>query len=148
MYRDAFFIKLRQHSNKRYLCYSCQACRQERDIAFSFKKFCRTAFVFRKNVRDNNNASAKSYVRQYRATFGKTPGVWGSFTYDSARILFAAIGRAKSYSFAAVERQLRATKRYRGATGAITIDRKTGYRATVPVSILRVDNRKRFVIAK
>jgi ABC-type branched-subunit amino acid transport system substrate-binding protein len=92
--------------------------------------------------------SAKSYVRQYRATFGKTPGVWGSFTYDSARILFAAIGRAKSYSFAAVERQLRATKRYRGATGAITIDPKTGYRATVPVSILRVDNRKRFVIAK
>ena len=92
--------------------------------------------------------SAKTYVRQYGATFSKTPGVWGSFTYDSARILFAAIDRAKSYGFAAVERQLRATKSYRGATGTITIDPKTGYRTNVPVSILQVDNRKQFVIAK
>jgi branched-chain amino acid transport system substrate-binding protein len=91
--------------------------------------------------------TARSYVRKYRATFRRTPGVWGSFTYDSAKILFAAINRAKSYRFSAVERALRATQGYRGATGMITIDRKTGYRATVPVSILRVDNRKRFVIA-
>src|SRR5207247_1175619 len=82
--------------------------------------------------------SAKTYVRQYRATFRKTPGVWGSFTYDSARILFAAIDRAKSYGFAAVERQLRATKGYRGATGTIRINRKTGYRTNVPVRIVRV----------
>jgi branched-chain amino acid transport system substrate-binding protein len=92
--------------------------------------------------------SAKTYVRQYRATFHQIPSVWGSFTYDSARILFAAIDRAKSYGFAAVERRLRATHGYRGATGEITIDPKTGYRTTVPVSILRVDNRRRFVIAK
>jgi branched-chain amino acid transport system substrate-binding protein len=96
----------------------------------------------------NEMPSARAYVRQYRAAFGKKPGVWGSFTYDSARILFAAIDRAKSYGFAAVERRLRATKRYHGATGTITIDPKTGYRMKAPVSILRVDNRKRFVIAK
>src|SRR5215203_3169004 len=83
-------------------------------------------------------ASARSYVRQYKVTFGKKPGVWGSFTYDSARILFAAIDRAKSYGFAAVERALRATRGFRGATGSITIDPKTGYRTNVPVSILRV----------
>jgi branched-chain amino acid transport system substrate-binding protein len=92
--------------------------------------------------------SARTYVRQYRGAFGKTPGVWGSFTYDSARVLFASINRAKSYGFAAVERRLRATKGYRGATGTISIDPKTGYRTNVPVSILRVDNRKKFVIAK
>lgn len=91
--------------------------------------------------------SAARYVREYRAAFRKKPGVWGSFTYDSARILFAAINRAKSYEFTAVERQLRRTRGYRGATGTITLDRKTGYRKRVPVSILRVDNRKRFVIA-
>src|SRR5436305_887365 len=51
-------------------------------------------------------ASARNYVREYRALFRKTPGVWGSFTYDSARILFDAIGRAKSSAFAAVEREL------------------------------------------
>jgi ABC-type branched-subunit amino acid transport system substrate-binding protein len=92
--------------------------------------------------------SAKTYVRQYRARFGKKPGVWGSFTYDSARILFAAIDRAKSYDFAAVEGQLRRTESYRGATGTITIDPNTGYRLNVPVSILRVNAQKRFVIVK
>ena len=92
--------------------------------------------------------SARRYVRQYRAAFRKNPSVWGSFTYDSARILFAAINRAKSHDFAAVERTLRSTKGYRGATGTISIDRTTGYRAKVPVSILRINSRKRFVIAK
>jgi ABC-type branched-subunit amino acid transport system substrate-binding protein len=92
--------------------------------------------------------SARAYVRQYRAMFGRTPGVWGSFTYDSAKILFATIDRAKSYDFEAVGRELRQTKAYRGATGTITIDRTTGYRTSVPVSILRVDSRKRFVIAR
>jgi branched-chain amino acid transport system substrate-binding protein len=92
--------------------------------------------------------SARTYARQYRAAFGKKPGVWGSFTYDSARILFRAIDRAKSFGVGTVERALRRTKGFRGATGAITIDPKTGYRKAVPVSILRVDNQKRFVLAK
>jgi hypothetical protein len=73
--------------------------------------------------------SAKTYVREYRAKFGRKPGVWGSFTSDSARILFAAINRAKSYGFAAVERELRRTTGYRGAMGTITINAKTGYRS-------------------
>jgi branched-chain amino acid transport system substrate-binding protein len=92
--------------------------------------------------------SARSYVRRYRALFSKTPGVWGSFTYDSSGILFRAIDRAKSYAVGAVERKLRRTKGYHGATGAITINARTGYRTNVPVSILRVDSRKRFVIAR
>jgi branched-chain amino acid transport system substrate-binding protein len=92
--------------------------------------------------------SARKYVRQYRGRYGGNPGVWGSFTYDSGWILFAAINRAKSYDFTAVERALRRTRGHRGATGTITIDPRTGYRTTVPVSILRVDARKRFVIVK
>jgi branched-chain amino acid transport system substrate-binding protein len=92
--------------------------------------------------------SARTYVRQYRRMFHKQPGVWGTFTYDSAWILFAAINRAKSYALVAVERQLRHTKGFRGATGAITINSNNGYRTNVPLSILRVNNHKRFVIAK
>jgi ABC-type branched-subunit amino acid transport system substrate-binding protein len=92
--------------------------------------------------------SARTYVRQYRQMFHKQPGVWGSFTYDSARLLFAAINGAKSYALGGVERQLRRMKNFHGATGAITIDPHNGYRTAVPVSILRVDDQKRFVIAK
>jgi branched-chain amino acid transport system substrate-binding protein len=92
--------------------------------------------------------SARTYVRQFRTMFGSRPGVWGSFTYDSARILFAAIDKAKTDAFAAVERALRTTRGFRGATGTITINPRTGYRVTVPVSILRVDSQHRFVIAR
>lgn len=92
--------------------------------------------------------SARKYVGRYRAAFGKKPSVWGSFTYDSARILFRAINRAKSVDVAKVERALRRTKGFHGATGTIAINAKTGYRKTVPVSILRVDKRKRFVPTK
>jgi branched-chain amino acid transport system substrate-binding protein len=92
--------------------------------------------------------SAKTYVRQYRAMFHTTPSVWGSFTYDSAQVLFRAIDRARSIDFAKVERALRRTKGAQGATGTITIAPRTGYRSNVPVSILRVNSKKRFVIAK
>jgi branched-chain amino acid transport system substrate-binding protein len=91
--------------------------------------------------------SARTYVRRYTQTFHRQPGVWGSFTYDSARILFAAINRGKSYAPGAVERQLRRTKGLRGATGTITINPNNGYRTNVPVSILRVNDHKSFVIA-
>jgi ABC-type branched-subunit amino acid transport system substrate-binding protein len=91
--------------------------------------------------------TARAYVQQYRRAFGKTPGVWGTFTYDSAKLLFAAINRAKSYGFFAVEQQLRHTKAFPGATGSITIDSSRGVRTNVPVSILRVSPAKRFVIA-
>jgi branched-chain amino acid transport system substrate-binding protein len=92
--------------------------------------------------------SASTYVRQYRTMFSKNPGVWGSFTYDSARVLFRAINAAQSLNLAAVERQLRQTKGFRGATGPIAINSKNGYRKDVPVFTLRVNQRKEFVIAK
>jgi hypothetical protein len=43
---------------------------------------------------------------------------------------------------------LRRTKGIHGATGTIAINSKTGYRKIVPVSILRVNKHKRFVLAK
>jgi branched-chain amino acid transport system substrate-binding protein len=92
--------------------------------------------------------SARRYVRRYRRMFHKQPSVWGTFTYDSARILFAAIDNAKSYSLGAVERRLRHTKDFHGETGPITINLKNGYRTNVPLSILRVNNHKQFVLAK
>jgi branched-chain amino acid transport system substrate-binding protein len=92
--------------------------------------------------------SARTYVRQYRRTFHIQPSVWGTFTYDSARILFAAINSAKSCSLGAVEYRLRHTKDFRGETGPITINPKNGYRTNVPLSILRVNKHKQFVIAE
>ena len=73
--------------------------------------------------------SAKRFVRRYRKVFKREPGVWGVFTYDSARILFRAIEKAGGTGFARVQKRLKHTKGYRGQTGTTTIDPATGYRA-------------------
>jgi branched-chain amino acid transport system substrate-binding protein len=92
--------------------------------------------------------SAKKFVRHYRRVFKRKPGVWGVFTYDSAKILFAAIERAGGTGFARLQKRLKHTKRYRGQTGTTTIDPATGYRVKLPfLNILSVDATKNFVIA-
>ena len=90
--------------------------------------------------------TARDYVREYRAAFGIEPSTWGSFTYDSARILFAAMRRAGTTAYRPVMRELKATRAFRGATGTITIDPRTGDRRQVAVKILQVDDAGQFTI--
>lgn len=89
--------------------------------------------------------TAKNYVKQYRATFNKNPGTWGTFTYDSANILFAAWKKAGTTTYAPVIRQLKKTTNFAGATGKITIDTQ-GNRPNVPVKVLRVNSLGTFVV--
>lgn len=89
--------------------------------------------------------TARNYVKAYTKAFpGKTPGTWGTFTYDSANILFAAWKRAGDpFSYGKVLAQLKKTRNFAGATGAITINRQ-GNRPNVPVSILSVSGQGKF----
>ena len=92
--------------------------------------------------------SAKRFVRRYRKAFKQEPGVWGVFTYDSARILFEAMEKSGGTGFARLQKRLKHTKGYRGQTGTTTIDPATGYRLKLPfLNILSVDAAKNFVIA-
>jgi branched-chain amino acid transport system substrate-binding protein len=92
--------------------------------------------------------SAKKFVARYRKAFKKEPGVWGVFTYDSARILFRAIEKTGGTGFGRLQRRLKHTKGYRGQTGTTTIDPATGYRVKLPfLNILSVDATSNFVIA-
>jgi branched-chain amino acid transport system substrate-binding protein len=89
---------------------------------------------------------AEGYVEDYRARFGTDPGTWGTFTYDSVKLLFDAVRRAGSWDSAAVDRELAATEGYEGITGTITIDESNGNRVDVPVVILEIDSEGRYVI--
>jgi branched-chain amino acid transport system substrate-binding protein len=91
--------------------------------------------------------TAKGYVSAYKKAFpGKQPGTWGTFTYDSARILFRAWDRTGTpFTYAKVLAELRRTTNYTGATGKITINR-VGNRPNVPVSILTVNSAGKFVV--
>jgi branched-chain amino acid transport system substrate-binding protein len=89
--------------------------------------------------------TARNYVKQYTAAFKKTPATWGTFTYDSANVLFTAMRKAKTTEYTKVLTQLKKTTNFSGATGKITIN-KNGIRPNVPVSILRVDTSGRFQV--
>ena len=91
---------------------------------------------------------AKAYVAEYEKAFGKTPGVWGIFSYDSTRLLFAAMEKAGTTAFSPVLANLDHAKGFGGATGSITIEPSTGNRKDVPVFILRVDDRGVFRVAQ
>jgi branched-chain amino acid transport system substrate-binding protein len=89
---------------------------------------------------------AAGYVRDYVDRFGAQPGTWGTFTYDSVRLLFDAVKKAGKWDAASVRKILTATKGYDGITGAITIDPKTGNRLDVPVVILTIDSKGDYAI--
>jgi branched-chain amino acid transport system substrate-binding protein len=89
--------------------------------------------------------AAAAYVRQYRAAFRRSPGVWGTFTYDSTNLLLAAIRKTRSFEYGVLLKNLLRTKGYKGATGTITIDPSTGNRPNAPVYILTVSAAGQFV---
>ena len=89
---------------------------------------------------------AHAYVRQYRKRFGTAPGTWGTFTYDSAELLFSAVRKAGGWNRDRVNAQLAKTTNYRGITGKIDIDPKTGNRKVVPVVILDTDRNGAYIV--
>jgi hypothetical protein len=87
---------------------------------------------------------ADAYVQDYEQRFGRTPGVWGTFTYDSMKVLAEAIETAGSTAFRPALDSLLQTRNYKGAIGTTTIDPLTGNRVDVPVFILNVDAKRAF----
>jgi branched-chain amino acid transport system substrate-binding protein len=83
-----------------------------------------------------NFPGAAQYVKDYEAKVGSEPGTWGTFTYDSVKLLADAVTRAGAWDKDKVRDALSNTKGYQGITGVITIDKATGNRVDVPVVIL------------
>jgi len=90
--------------------------------------------------------TAGDYVKAYETRFDRTPGVWGTFTYDSLKLLAQAMEEADSTHFRPALNTLLQTENYKGQTGRISIDPLTGNRVKVPVFILRVDQDGVFVV--
>jgi branched-chain amino acid transport system substrate-binding protein len=90
--------------------------------------------------------AAEGYVKDYRARFDAEPGTWGTFTYDSAKLLFDAVRRAGSWDPDAVRSELAATEGYEGITGTISIDPRNGNRVDAPVVILEIDGEGNYIV--
>src|SRR5438105_1539093 len=73
-------------------------------------------------------------------------GTCGTFTYDSVKLLAEAVTEAGGWNEAAVQSRLDHIVNYKGITGAITIEPKTGNRADSPVVILDIDSSGNYLI--
>jgi len=91
--------------------------------------------------------TARQYVKAYEKRFDRTPGVWGTFTYDSLKLLAEAMEEAGTTRFRPALAELLQTRDYEGQTGTISIDPLTGNRVEVSVFILRVDDEGAFVVS-
>ena len=91
--------------------------------------------------------TAAIFTKSFTKAFSTAPGVWGVFTYDSTKLLADALKSVGNTKYQPVLNQLLKTKNYKGQTGLITIDKKTGNRTNVPVFILTVNSSGPFTIA-
>ncbi|MDQ3873970.1 MAG: branched-chain amino acid ABC transporter substrate-binding protein [Actinomycetota bacterium] len=89
---------------------------------------------------------AGEYVADYREKFGVAPGTWGTFTYDSVKLLFSAVRAAGAWDAPRVREELSRTSDYTGITGEIDIDPQTGNRKVVPVVILDINDQGDYVV--
>lgn len=71
---------------------------------------------------DQPSPEVQQFVKKYREKFGQVPDALAALGYDSAKLLFDAMGRAKSLSGKDLAAAINTTKGFKGVTGVITID--------------------------
>jgi branched-chain amino acid transport system substrate-binding protein len=80
---------------------------------------------------------AESYVADYEDEFGEAPGTWSPYTYDSINFLADGIEEAGSTEEAGLEKALDGVEGWKGWTGSVAIDSRTGNRD--PATVVIVD---------
>ncbi|HYM68554.1 MAG TPA: branched-chain amino acid ABC transporter substrate-binding protein, partial [bacterium] len=69
-------------------------------------------------------STAKAFVDRYKKRWNQDPGPYSALEYDAVNVVIDALRRAGKADRAAVVKAIAATKNYRGATGAISFDKK------------------------
>src|SRR5574341_106363 len=83
---------------------------------------------------DIPTAATRAFVTRYRRTFGTEPRAAAALTYDSVRILLAAVRRAGSLDPAEIRTAIAATREFPGVSGPITFHGGADPRRSVAVS--------------
>jgi branched-chain amino acid transport system substrate-binding protein len=84
--------------------------------------------------------NAQAFVKAYKSRFKRDPTSLGAMGYDSAKLLFDAMGRAKADTPEGIRDAIAETKGFAGATGTITID--PARNADKAIVIVQVKNKK------
>jgi ABC-type branched-subunit amino acid transport system substrate-binding protein len=85
----------------------------------------------------NDFADSSTYVAKYRKQFGRAPGTWSPYAYDSLNFFAYGVRRTQGFDAAALTKELGTVNGWSGWTGYVTIEPSTGNRqpATVVVTI-------------
>ncbi len=85
---------------------------------------------------EEQRPEVQDFVQRYQAKFGRIPDGMSATGYDAARILVAAMRRARSLSGKDLAAAIAQTRDYHGVTGIISMDEQRNARK--PAVILRV----------
>ncbi|TKC95711.1 ABC transporter substrate-binding protein [Polyangium fumosum] len=89
---------------------------------------------------DMPSPSSQAFVKRYVEKYKREPSALAAQGYDSAMLLFDAMGRAKGDTPESIRDAIAETKNFQGATGAITIDAERN--AEKPIVIVQIKGKK------
>lgn len=84
--------------------------------------------------------NSQRFVAKYKARFQRDPSSLAAMGYDSAQVLFDAIGRAKAPTTTAIRDAIAETRGFQGATGTISIDANRN--ADKPIVVVQIRDKK------
>ena len=83
-------------------------------------------------------AGSNTYVSKFQDEFGESPNVWSPYTYDSLNILVDAAKQVGSFDYGQLSDYLGTVSGWKGWTGSVTIEAKTGNRTPATVVVTEV----------
>lgn len=85
---------------------------------------------------DDPRPLVKSFVKRYREQHGAEPDALAALGYDSARLLFSALGRARLRPGADLAAAIASTKNFAGTTGSLTM--RPGREPKKSIAVLQI----------
>ena len=87
----------------------------------------------------NDFVDSSTYVAAYRKQFGKAPGTWSPYAYDSLNFFAYGVRRTGGFDAAALTKELGTVNGWSGWTGYVTTEPSTGNRQPATVVVTTTD---------
>jgi ABC-type branched-subunit amino acid transport system substrate-binding protein len=87
----------------------------------------------------NDFVDSASYVAAYRKEFGRAPGTWSPYAYDSVNFFAYGVRRTGGFDATALTKELGTVNGWSGWTGYVTIEPSTGNRQPATVVVTTTD---------
>jgi branched-chain amino acid transport system substrate-binding protein len=71
---------------------------------------------------ESTDPAVVEFTKKFKEKYNETPDAMGALAYDAAKVLAAAIGRAKDLSPTSIRDEIAKTKDFAGVTGKITLN--------------------------